>query len=200
MLPLLENIKMQFVDIDDSLEPPCLYPKIDIRKIQIRPLKRKKPEPKIPFNITQPFFNPISEPNLELLNIAINISLKRLKSMKEEAFIFPSDVDAEARDLEEKFRETLSLLGGYVKNKIKGRGMDILNRVVDYAEHSSAPRLTSFNHEEEEERLLHEKVFAAVQEDVRRAFEEAHKIAEEEAKAIRRASEKEARKLAEQEA
>jgi hypothetical protein len=154
----------QSVDIDDSLEPPSLYHKVDISKINIKPLKRKKPEPTIPFNRTQPFFNPTSEPNLELLNIAINISLKRLKSMEEEAIVFPSDVDAKARELEEKFIETLRLLGGYVKNKIKGRGLDIVTRVVKYAEHSSAPRLTNFNHEEE--RVLQEQVFAAIQENV----------------------------------
>ncbi|KAK2396437.1 hypothetical protein QL285_058091 [Trifolium repens] len=121
MLALQETILMKSVDIDDSLEPPSLYPKIDIRNIQIRPLKRKRPEPKISFNRTQPFFNLISEPNLELLNIAINISLKRFKIMEEEAFIFPSDVDAAARDLEDKFVEALRLLGNYVKNKINGR-------------------------------------------------------------------------------
>jgi hypothetical protein len=47
-------------------------------------MKRKKPEPTIPFNRAQPFFNPASEPNLELLNVAIGISLKRLKNVKEE--------------------------------------------------------------------------------------------------------------------
>jgi hypothetical protein len=34
--------------------------------------------------------------------------------MEEEAFVFPSDVEAEARKLEEKFRESLKLLVGYV--------------------------------------------------------------------------------------
>jgi hypothetical protein len=82
MLPLMENIIMQSVDIDDSSdEPPSLYPYINLSKLKIKPLKRKKPEPTIPFSRAQPFFNPVSEPNLELLNIAINISLKRLKSM-----------------------------------------------------------------------------------------------------------------------
>ncbi|KAK2356139.1 hypothetical protein QL285_093494 [Trifolium repens] len=57
MLPLMENIIMQSVDIDESLEPPSLYPKINIHNIKIKPLKRKKPEPTIPFNRTQPFFN-----------------------------------------------------------------------------------------------------------------------------------------------
>jgi hypothetical protein len=88
MLAIQETILMQSVDIDDSLEPPSLYPKFDIKNIQIKPLKRKKPEPKISFNRTQPFFNQNSEPNLELLTSAINISLKRFKSMEEEALIF----------------------------------------------------------------------------------------------------------------
>jgi hypothetical protein len=139
MLPLLENIMRQSVDINNSLEPPPLYPKVDIRKIIIKPLKRKRLEPKIPFNRTQPFFNPIFEPNLELLTIAIDISLKRFKRMEEEALIFDSDVDAEARNLENKFAEALKLLGGFVKSKIKGRGMEVLRTVMEKAEHSSAP-------------------------------------------------------------
>ncbi|KAK2435924.1 hypothetical protein QL285_020948 [Trifolium repens] len=118
--------------------------------------------------------------------------------MEEEAIVFPSDVDAKARELEEKFRETLRLLGGYVKNKIKGRGLDIVARVVKYVEHSSAPRLTNFNHEEE--RVLQEQVFAAIQENVRRAFEEAQRLAVEEAEIARRASEAEFKRQADQEA
>jgi electron transfer flavoprotein alpha subunit len=157
--------------------------------IQIKPLKRKKPEPKIPFIRTQPFFNQNSEPNIELLTSAIDISLKRFKRIEEEALIFPSDVDAEARDLEEKFGEALKLLRGYVKNKIKGRGMETLSQVMDFAAQSHAPWLTSYNHEEE--RLLSEQVFASVHEDVLKAFEEAERIASEEA---------EARELARQEA
>jgi translation elongation factor EF-1beta len=34
--------------------------------------------------------------------------------MEEEAFVFPSDVEVEARRLKEKFRESLKLLVGYV--------------------------------------------------------------------------------------
>jgi hypothetical protein len=55
---------MKSVDIDDTLELPPIYPKINISNIQIKPLK----------------------------------------SMEEEAFVFPSDVEAEARKLEQKFR------------------------------------------------------------------------------------------------
>jgi hypothetical protein len=74
--PLIEASMKQSIDIDDSFELPPLNAKIDISKIIIKPLKRKRPEPTIPFNRDQPFFNPASELNLELLNIAVDISLK----------------------------------------------------------------------------------------------------------------------------
>jgi hypothetical protein len=105
--PLIEARMKQAIDIDDSFELPPLNAKTDISKIIIKPLKRKRPEPTIPFNQDQPFFNPASEPNLKLLNIVVDISLKRLKNMKEAAFVFPSDVDAEARTIEENFKESL---------------------------------------------------------------------------------------------
>jgi hypothetical protein len=116
----------------------------------------------------------------------------------QEAFVFLSDVEAEARKLEEKFRESLKLLVGYVQNKIKGRGMEIVNRVVEYAEHSSAPRTTNYNHEEE--RAIQEEMLAVVQENIRKAFKEAKRLAEEEAELARRAFEAEIKRLADQEA
>jgi hypothetical protein len=116
-LPILEQLLKQDINVDDDLIP------INLSKIKIIPLKRKQPEPSIPFDQNHPFFNPISEPNLELLDNAISISLKRFKSMEEEVMVFPSDVDAEIRDLEMKFRESLRVLGGYVKSKIQGKGM-----------------------------------------------------------------------------
>jgi hypothetical protein len=63
-LPILEDLLKQAVNIDDDLEPSSQYPTIDLSKIKIISLKRKKPEPTIPFDKNQPFFNPISEPNL----------------------------------------------------------------------------------------------------------------------------------------
>jgi hypothetical protein len=83
--------------------------------------------------------------------------------------------------LEEKFSEPLGLLGSYVKNKTKGRGMETLSQVMDFAVKSHAPRLINYNNEEE--RLLSEQVFAAIQENVMKAFEEAKRIASEEAEA-----------------
>ncbi|KAK2410061.1 hypothetical protein QL285_045451 [Trifolium repens] len=73
--------------------------------------------------------------------------------MEEETLIFPSDVDAEIRNFEGKFSETPKLLGDHVKNRIRGKGMDDISYIMDYANHSQAPRLTFFNHEEECQRL-----------------------------------------------
>jgi hypothetical protein len=160
------------INIDD--EPIPLFPNqtIDVSKIKIIPLKRKRPEPTILFNKNHPFFNPISEPNLELLDIAISISLKRLKSMEKETLVFPSDVDAEIRDLEGKFSETLRLLGNHVKDRIKGKGMDAISHIMASANHSHAPRLTFYNHEEEHKRL---ELLAAIHESTRMSSEAAER-------------------------
>jgi hydroxylamine reductase (hybrid-cluster protein) len=132
----------------------------------------------------------------------INISLKNFLRIEEETFIFPSDIYAEVRALKARFGDALEVLGNYLKNKTKGRGMEVLSQVMDYAEKSNPLRLTNYNHEED--RILSEQVFAAIQEDVRKAFEEAKRLAEEEAEAEaeakRIASEEEIKKLAEQEA
>jgi hypothetical protein len=157
-LPILEDYLKKQINIDDepestSEESTFEKPSIDLRKIKIIPLKRKRPEPTIPFNRNHPFFNPISEPNLELLDIAISISLKRFKNMEKETFVFPSDVDAEIRDLEDKFSESLRILGNYVKSKIEGRGMNALTQIMRAEEISHAPRLTFYNHEKELQRL-----------------------------------------------
>jgi hypothetical protein len=150
---LSSNSQQEAIDIDD--EPNSLSlsqnQNIDLSKIRIIPLKRKRPT--IPFNKDHPFFNPISEPNLELIDIAISISLKRLKSMEKETLVFPSDVDAEIRDMESKFSETLILLGNHVKERIKGKGMDAISHIMASANHSQAPRLTFYNHEAELKRL-----------------------------------------------
>jgi hypothetical protein len=118
--------------------------------------------------------------------------------MEEEAFIFPSDIDAEIRALKARIGDALEVMGSYLKEKTKGRGMEIRSQVMDFAEHAHAPRLTNYNHEED--LLLSEQVFAAIQENVRQAFEEAKRIAAEEAEAKRIASEAEIKRLADQEA
>jgi hypothetical protein len=53
--------------------------------------------------------------------------------MEEEVLIFPSDIDAKIRELEDKFSQSLRLLGGYVKSKIQGRGMNAVTQVMDAA-------------------------------------------------------------------
>ncbi|KAK2382255.1 hypothetical protein QL285_069803 [Trifolium repens] len=185
-LPILEDLLKAEINVDDDII--TIDPFDKIKRIKIIPLKRKRPEPIIPFNRNQPFFNYNSEPNLELLESAINISLRNFKSMEEEVLIFPSDIDAKIRELEEKFSQSLRLLGGYVKRRIEGRGMEALSQIMNVAERSHALRLTFFNHEEECQRLA---FLAAVNESMKRSLDE------EQAKI---AAEMERQRLAEQEA
>ncbi|KAK2450169.1 hypothetical protein QL285_009301 [Trifolium repens] len=185
-LPILEDLLKAEINVDDDII--TIDPFDKIKRIKIIPLKRKRPEPTIPFNRNQPFFNYNSEPNLELLESAINISLRNYKSMEEEILIFPSDIDAKIRELEEKFSQSLRLLGGYVKRRIEGRGMEALSQIMNAAERSHALRLTFFNHEEECQRLA---FLAAVNESMKRSLDE------EQAKI---AAEMERQRLAEQEA
>ncbi|KAK2356145.1 hypothetical protein QL285_093500 [Trifolium repens] len=185
-LPILEDLLKAEINVDDDII--TIDPFDKIKRIKIIPLKRKRPEPTIPFNRNQPFFNYNSEPNLELLESAINISLRNFKSMEEEVLIFPSDIDAKIRELEEKFSQSLRLLGGYVKRRIEGRGMEALSQIMNAAERSHALRLTLFNHEEECQRLA---FLAAVNESMKRSLDE------EQAKI---AAEMERQRLAEQEA
>ncbi|KAK2381188.1 hypothetical protein QL285_068815 [Trifolium repens] len=204
-LPILEDYLKKQIDIDDEPISLSLSPNqnIDLSKIRIIPLKRKRPT--IPFNKDHPFFNPISEPNLELIDIAISISLKRLKSMEKETLVFPSDVDAEIRDMESKFSETLRLLGNHVKERIKGKGMDAISHIMASANCSQAPRLTFYNHEAELKRL---KLLAAIQESTRMSSEAAERLVDEEARYARlvidaeqaRIAEIEHKRLADQEA
>ncbi|KAK2402821.1 hypothetical protein QL285_052309 [Trifolium repens] len=185
-LPILEDLLKAEINVDDDII--TIDPFDKIKRIKIIPLKRKRPEPTIPFNRNQPFFNYNSEPNLELLSSAINVSLRNFKSMEEEVLIFPSDVDAKIRELEKKFSQSLKLLGGYVKRRIEGRGMEALSQIMSAAERSHALRLTFFNHEEECQRLA---FLAAVNESIRRSLDDEQ---------ARIAAEMEHQRLAEQEA
>ncbi|KAK2404641.1 hypothetical protein QL285_053960 [Trifolium repens] len=185
-LPILEDLLKAEINVDDDII--TIDPFDKIKRIKIIPLKRKRPEPIIPFNRNQPFFNYNSEPNLELLASAINVSLRNFKSMEEEVLIFPSDVDAKIRELEEKFSQSLRLLGGHVKRRIEGRGMEALSQIMSAAERSHALRLTFFNHEEECQRLA---FLAAVNESITRSLDDEQ---------ARIAAEMERQRLAEQEA
>ncbi|KAK2352189.1 hypothetical protein QL285_096503 [Trifolium repens] len=119
--------------------------------------------------------------------------------MEEEVLIFPSEVDAEIRNLEAKFSESLRLLGGYVKNKIQGRGMNALNQIMDAAEQSHALRITNYNHEEE--CAFQEEVLATIRENIEQAFVDTKKQEEEEeAEQARIAAEAELKRSAEEEA
>ncbi|KAK2396045.1 hypothetical protein QL285_057719 [Trifolium repens] len=135
------------INLDDDIIPP------NLSKIKIINLKRKKPEPTIPFDPSKPFFNPANEPNLELLNIAISLRLKRFKQMEEEVLVFPSDIDAEVREMKYLFSQSLKILSTHLKNKVQGRGMATVRSLFDIVERSRAPRLTFYNHVDEQTRL-----------------------------------------------
>ncbi|KAK2372397.1 hypothetical protein QL285_073533 [Trifolium repens] len=170
------------INLDDDIIPP------NLSKIKIIELKRKKPEPTIPFDPSLPFFNSDSEPNLELLNNAIGIRLKRFKQREEEALIFTSDMDADVRELEYLFGKSLRILSTHLKDKIKGRGTKTVQELFEIVEKLNAPRLTSFNHEEECQRLA---FLAAVNESITRSLDDEQ---------ARITAEMERQRLAEQEA
>ncbi|KAK2391601.1 hypothetical protein QL285_065041 [Trifolium repens] len=157
------------INLDDDIIPP------NLSKIKIIELKRKKPEPTIPFDPSLPFFNSDSEPNLELLNNAIGIRLKRFKQREEEALIFPSDIDADVRELEYLFGKSLRILSTHLKDKIKGRRANTVRELFEIVEKLNSPRLTSYNHVKEQARI------AAEEEEKRQAEIEHKRLAEQEA-------------------
>jgi hypothetical protein len=99
--------------------------------------------------------------------------------MDEEALVFPSDIDAEIREMEYLFGQSLRILGTHLKSKIQGRGMATVRSLFDIAERSHAPRLTLYNHEEEIARLA--ALDAEIKELAKSAFETAEKLLREEA-------------------
>ncbi|KAK2422416.1 hypothetical protein QL285_032951 [Trifolium repens] len=157
------------INLDDDIIPP------NLSKIKIINLKRKQPEPTIPFDPSLPFFNSDSEPNLELLHNAIGIRLKRFKQREEEALIFPSDIDADVRELEYLFGKSLRILSTHLKDKIKGRGANTVRELFEIVEKLNAPRLTSYNHVKEQARIV------AEEEEKRQAEIEHKRLAEQEA-------------------
>jgi hypothetical protein len=159
--PLYEELLKERINVNDDFIPP------NLSRIRIINLKRKQPEPAIPFNQTLPFFNSLHEPNLELLSTAINSSLKRFKCLDEEQLIYPSDIDAEILDLERKFSMTLKMLGGYVKERIKGRARSVIRQVFEAADHSCLLRITNYNHQEE--LLKQQQLLMDIQESLRTA-------------------------------
>ncbi|KAK2430630.1 hypothetical protein QL285_028947 [Trifolium repens] len=175
----IHDILRGAITVNDDFIPP------NLSKIKILELKQRAPAPTIPFDPTKPFFNPLNEPNLELLNIAISLRLKRLVKMEEEVLIFPSDFDAEVRDMEYLFRQSLEILSTHLKKKVQGKGMAAVRSLFDVMEHSSAPRLTFYNHEEEQLRLkaiADEQARIAAEAEQKRQEELAYKLrAEQEA-------------------
>jgi hypothetical protein len=144
------------------------------------------------------------------LHNAIGIRLKRFKQREEEALIFPSDFDADVREMEYLFSQSLQILSTHLKNKTKDRGMNTARELFEIAERLSAPRLTVYNHEEECARLA--ALDAEIKKLARSACETAEKLISEEgvyelateqawiAAEKARADESEHKRLAEQEA
>ncbi|KAK2415428.1 hypothetical protein QL285_037909 [Trifolium repens] len=157
------------INVDDDIIP------INLSKIKIINLKRKQPKPTIPFDSSIPFFNSDSKPNLELLHNAIGIRLKRFKQMDEQVLVFPSDFDAEVREMEHLFSQSMKILSTHLKNKVQGRGMATLRSLFDIMEGLNAPRLTFYNHEKEQARI------AAEAEEKRQAEIEYKRLAGQEA-------------------
>ncbi|KAK2435918.1 hypothetical protein QL285_020943 [Trifolium repens] len=192
------------INLDDDIIP------LNLSKIKIIEFKRKKPEPTIPFDPSLLFFNSNSEPNLELLHNSIGIRLKRFKQREEEALIFPSDLDADVRELEYLFSQSLKILSTHLKDKIKDRGANTVRELFEIAKRSCAPRLTFYNHEEECARLA--ALDAEIKKLARSACETAEKLISEEgvyelateqawiAAEQARAAEAEHKRLADQEA
>jgi hypothetical protein len=186
--PVFFSILKAAIDIDDEIIPP------NLNKIKVIQRKRPAQQPTIPFDPTKPFFNPISEPNLELIDIAISISLKKFKQIEEEALVFPSDVDAEVRELTFKFDQTLEILSSDIKRKIQGRGMAVVVEIFSKAENTEVPRLTNYNHEEKllelkaleeanrktsEERIYDEMIAADIERQIAAEIELQKEISQE---------------------
>jgi hypothetical protein len=184
--PTIHEMLKAAININDDIIPP------DLTKIKIVELKRKQPAPTIPFDPTKPFFNPSNEPNLELLNIAIGLRLKRFKQMEEEVLIFPSDFDAEVREMEYLFSQSLKILNTHLKSKVQGRGMATVRSLFDIVDQSRAPRLTFYNHVEEQTRL---SIIASL----RTASASAQIMALQEADYLQTVADEQARKAAEAE-
>ncbi|KAK2382117.1 hypothetical protein QL285_069671 [Trifolium repens] len=181
----IHDILKGAITVNDDIIPP------NLSKIKIIELKQRQPAPTIPFDPTKPFFNPSNEPNLELLNIAIGLRLKRLTQMEEEVFIFPSDIDAEVREMEHLFSQSLRVLSTHVKSRVQGKGMAAVRSLFEIMEHSSAPRLTFYNHVEEQIRL-------SVLASLRTASESAQIMALQEATYLHSVENEQARIAAEQ--
>jgi hypothetical protein len=104
--------------------------------------------------------------------------------------------------MEYLFSQSLKILSTHLKSKTQGRGMDTVRSLFDIAETSRAPRLTFYNHIEEQERL---SLLTAVEESLRTAsisaqfliLEEAEYLKSVKAEQARIAAEAEQKRLAE---
>ncbi|MCI44369.1 hypothetical protein A2U01_0065608, partial [Trifolium medium] len=66
--------------------------------------------------------------------------------MKNDFFIFPSDVSAEADALKAKFSDVVDKLSQIIQKKVEGRGMEAVKMMLEYVERSKVKRLTLTPH------------------------------------------------------
>jgi hypothetical protein len=139
ILPILEILTRNSIDIENSSE---LIPASALRKITIKPLKHQKssPKPKLPYK--KPYNSSTKTLN-QLLTSAIHISLTNFKSTEEDTLIFPSDINAEGETLKARMCDVIDSLGMYLKEKTKGKGMVVLNNMMDIDARVIPPRLTN---------------------------------------------------------
>ncbi|MCI01809.1 hypothetical protein A2U01_0022838 [Trifolium medium] len=99
----LEKMVDDTVTVDEPKRnlPPFITPRI-LNKIKIKPLTRPA-KPLKPIYRRPYYFIVDSEPDDELLQGQVCYDFKNLSDMRNDAFVFPSDVDAEAEALKAKF-------------------------------------------------------------------------------------------------
>ncbi|WJX88616.1 hypothetical protein P8452_70684 [Trifolium repens] len=69
--------------------------------------------------------------------------------------------------MEYMFSQSLNTLSTHFKEQVNGRGMDTTRRIFEFMRRINAPRLTLFNHDEEQERLSARASMATASESAR---------------------------------
>jgi hypothetical protein len=98
--------------------------------------------------------------------------------------------------MEYLFSQSLKILSTHLKNKTKGRGMNTARELFEIAERSRAPRLTFYNHVEEQNRL---NLVAAIEESLKTASASAQLMTLQEADYFKSVENEQARIAAEAE-
>ncbi|MCH85903.1 hypothetical protein A2U01_0006755 [Trifolium medium] len=140
-----------------------------------------------PHHVSNPYkLFPSPEPDHETLGLQIATDLRNLYSMKDHALIFPSDIDSEVEAIINRVKSALFVYAQDVKEAIKGRGMDVVKKVVDFAEQSNPLRITEAFRFDADEMFVLNALEKTLQEDLgaleTEILEEEMKLAEENSK------------------